>query len=77
MRRDGRTLDHGTLERIHHALYVQCREVMGRAASPTACVIAKMRADHAALLAIVQRIDAAHRKHGPPLFDVFAPGSDP
>ena len=29
----------GTLERIHHALYVQCREVMGRAASPTACVI--------------------------------------
>ena len=29
----------GTLERIHHALYMQCREVMGRAASPTACVI--------------------------------------
>jgi transposase len=29
----------GTLGRIHHALYVQCREVMGRAASPTACVI--------------------------------------
>ena len=29
----------GTLERIHHALYVQCREVAGRAASPTACVI--------------------------------------
>ena len=30
---------HGTLERIHHTLYVQCREAVGRAASPTACVI--------------------------------------
>ena len=29
----------GTLKRIHHALYVQCREAAGRAASPTACVI--------------------------------------
>jgi transposase len=29
----------GTLERIHHALYVQCREKLGRQASPTACVI--------------------------------------
>lgn len=29
----------GTLDRIHHALYVKCREVMGREASPTACVI--------------------------------------
>jgi transposase len=29
----------GTLTRIHHALYVQCREAMGREASPTACVI--------------------------------------
>ena len=29
----------GTLERIHHALYVLCREAAGRAASPTACVI--------------------------------------
>lgn len=29
----------GTLERIHHALYVKCREMMGREASPTACVI--------------------------------------
>ena len=25
----------GTLERIHHTLYVQCREAAGRAASPT------------------------------------------
>jgi len=29
----------GTLERIHHALYVKCREKLGREASPTACVI--------------------------------------
>ena len=29
----------GTLERIHHALYVQCREKAGREASPTAAII--------------------------------------
>ena len=29
----------GTLKKIHHALYVQCREAIGREASPTACVI--------------------------------------
>jgi transposase len=29
----------GTLERIHHALYVKCREHAGREASPTAAVI--------------------------------------
>ena len=29
----------GMLERLHHALYVKCREKMGRQASPTACVI--------------------------------------
>jgi transposase len=29
----------GTLERIHHALYMKCREQMGREASPTAAVI--------------------------------------
>jgi len=29
----------GTLERIHHALYVQCREQAGREASPTAGVV--------------------------------------
>ena len=31
--------DDGTLEKIHHALYVKCREMMGREGSPTACVI--------------------------------------
>ena len=29
----------GTLERIHHALYVKCREAIDREASPTACII--------------------------------------
>jgi transposase len=29
----------GTIERVHHALYVLCREAAGRQASPTACVI--------------------------------------
>ena len=29
----------GTLERLHHALYVRCREQAGRAASPTAAII--------------------------------------
>ena len=29
----------GTIKKIHHTLYVQCREAMGREASPTACVI--------------------------------------
>jgi len=29
----------GTLERIHHALYVRCREQAGREASPTAAII--------------------------------------
>jgi transposase len=29
----------GTLERIHHALYVKCREAVDRDASPTAAVI--------------------------------------
>ena len=29
----------GTLDRIHHALYVKCREKAGRDASPTAAII--------------------------------------
>jgi transposase len=29
----------GTLARIHHALYVRCRELAGRDASPTAAII--------------------------------------
>jgi transposase len=30
----------GTLDRIHYALYVKCREMAGREASPTAAIIA-------------------------------------
>ena len=29
----------GTLDRIHHALYVQCREQAERESSPTAAII--------------------------------------
>ena len=29
----------GTLDRIHHTLYVRCRELAGREASPTAAII--------------------------------------
>src|SRR4249919_1719515 len=29
----------GTLARIHHVLYMECREQIGREVSPTACVI--------------------------------------
>jgi len=29
----------GTLDRIHHALYVRCRETVGRNSSPTAAII--------------------------------------
>ncbi len=29
----------GTLEKIHHTLYVKCRELAEREASPTACII--------------------------------------
>lgn len=29
----------GTLDRIHHALYVQCREQAGQEASPTAAIV--------------------------------------
>ena len=29
----------GTLDRIHHALYVKCRELAEREASPTTCII--------------------------------------
>lgn len=31
--------DDGTLERIHHTLYVQCRALAGREASPTTAII--------------------------------------
>jgi len=30
---------HGVIDRIHHVLYLQCREALEREASPTACII--------------------------------------
>ena len=30
---------HGVIDRIHHALYLQCRERVEREAGPTACII--------------------------------------
>lgn len=30
---------HGVIDRIHHALYLQCRDKVEREASPTACII--------------------------------------
>jgi transposase len=30
---------HGVIDRMHHALYVECRERLEREASPTACII--------------------------------------
>ena len=36
--------DHdGTLGRLHHALYVLCREMAGREASPTAAIVTRRR----------------------------------
>src|ERR1019366_763016 len=29
----------GTWEKIHHALYIKCRELAEREASPTACIV--------------------------------------
>ncbi len=31
--------DDGTVDRIHHALYVRCRDLADREASPTAAII--------------------------------------
>jgi transposase len=34
-----RWTEDGTVDRIHHALYVECRELAGREASPTVAII--------------------------------------
>ena len=36
----------GTLDRLHHALYVGCRELAGREASPTAAIIDSQSVTH-------------------------------
>ena len=50
----------GTIEMIHHALYVQCREAIGREASPTACVIDSQSVksvEKATVLTVKRRFD--------------------
>jgi transposase len=49
----------GTLDRIHHALYVKCREKAGRDASPTACII-----DSQSVKSAVPAGDAQRQKGG-------------
>ena len=31
--------DHRVIDRIHHALYIKCREKLERETTPTACII--------------------------------------
>ena len=48
----------GTLGRIHHALYVQCREQAGRDAGPTAAIVdgqSVKSAEKATVLAVKPR----------------------
>ena len=48
----------GTLDRIHHALYQECREQAGRQASPTAAIIDSQSvksAEKATVLAVKRR----------------------
>ena len=55
-------------------------EFLAREQEQILAELASIRAYHAALLAIVQRIDAVtHGRHGPPPVDRLAPddGSDP
>jgi transposase len=52
--------DDGTLDRLHHALYVLCRERADRAASPTAAIIDSQSvksAEKATVLAGKRRFD--------------------
>ncbi len=59
----------GTLERIHHLLYVKCREQASREASPTAVIDAQSvksaekggpRSTHTATMRARVRLDGAH-----------------
>ena len=48
----------GTLERLHHALYLQCRAMAGRESSPTAAIIDSQSvksAEKATVLAVKHR----------------------
>ena len=50
----------GTLDRIHHALYVECREKAEREASPTACIIDSQLS--AGLIVVAERFFARLRR---------------
>ena len=59
----------GTLEKIHHALYVRCREHAAREASPTACVIDSQsvkRAEKGGLASILTGMMQARRSRACP-----------
>ena len=45
----------GTLDRLHHALYVCCREQAGGEASPTAAIIDSQSAEEATVLSVKRR----------------------
>ena len=50
----------GTLEKMHHALYVKCREQAEREASPTACIVDSQSvksAEKATVLSVKRRFD--------------------
>jgi hypothetical protein len=50
----------GALDRIHHALYVECRENAEREANPTACII-----DGQSVKSAAPEGDAKRLKGGP------------
>ena len=51
----------GTLDRIHHALYVQCRELAGKDANPTAAIIDSQKS--------VKSAEKGAPRSSPPGFD--------
>jgi hypothetical protein len=58
-----RRWDHdGTLDRLHHALYVKCRELAEREASPTAAIIGRRNACLISLVEIRPRASRARKK---------------
>jgi transposase len=52
----------GTLDRMHHALYVQCRERAGREANPTAAIIDSQSVKSAEKAAMGQAARVGHHR---------------
>jgi hypothetical protein len=52
----------GTVEKIHHTLYVKCPEQLGREASPTACVMDSQSVKSAEKDAMGRRGSWHHRR---------------